>query len=608
MIKFLRIIDPDVSFEMEEIINIDYSGVTLKKEQDSTLLIYRLLADGEIKVFGKDFDFFFEKYNQGLNQWFGSLEYNGTPVFKGLGGQSEGSLIYSFDSDDFDIESRVMTISIVGKDKYYELARNFDKKVNVYDYDLPKKSIQINTTPRKLTFYDTEVNQSSIWFQGFLNNPDLNPTAIERTIYAREEITAPSQSDIFVLEGINGWVLQSGKLIRDWTYSFEPPTVAPHFYIVTDLYGFNLQGEFSIDTVIPPYTIRDFTPTNDFLSAETTLGGLFFLSSGGTSYYYCFAFNNSDYYRDSKFKLVENGMPLFSLIKAISNDLDNQIFNVGFDFEPFGDDVSLYIQGITELSRAKRLNETPQINPQTKGFITLSEINRMLREYFNIYFFRFSKTNNNIRYCHYSRLYDDFTEINDLTNTRFGDLTPVEVVNYNRQKKWKRLEREVTADNVDFIGLDLEFPRILTDNIKTANMSKFFFDVNDILLNQEKYSSFSTDSWALILKESNRNLCKEDPQILSNRYDKFPNERLSVAWIDKHLAVGSGSAAIVNGVYKTLTDVFKFTELIKFEVPIDFFFEANERAYFKTQYSDKHILKSMELKLDGSPCEITLFN
>jgi hypothetical protein len=591
----------------EEFTEMDISGVSFEIQEDKEQLIYRKNLSGNIKFYGADFDYIYNKFNLGVALITGYFYADNISQFA-------NSIKYKLNADSFDLESSVVEIEIYAIDDYEKLLSRGSEKVNIYSqYDTVKSSLTINKTRSKLYFYDTEVTGSS-FFVEVVEFP-LPNTA---NVYAREEIRNAKQNEINILNGLNGWELDGTALVRDWTYSFEEPN--PNADLSENFIAFN---EDAYRTTPVPLNQQVDTDTNlilynDFLNKYTVVNSSAYVDDDPLYKYSYWLLINDNYYGtelEYTYITVENGIEIKQALKDLINYLDTTITSVNFDYQTifdFGTGEEIILQHLSEIALCltdyeiqalEFLGQQSQINPATIGNLTIDSLNKFLRDYWNIYFYR---NENTIYYKHYSDLFEWATE-NDLTDSQFGDLTPVQIVSYNNQEKFKRIERTLTAGNIDFFGVDVMFDNVKNDNVKVVNLANFYTDINDAVGNSDKYNANSTDTWMLAHKGSDGVVVSE-AQILSSRYDTFANEKMSTAWADENLLVGSDKTANVNGTNKTLTELFTYATLVDFEIPPAKVFEINERGFFKTQYSDFHRLQKLSLKLDGSPATITLYN
>jgi len=565
-----------------DLTQIDFSGLTFGINDEATELIYIEKLNGSIKIFGSDFDVFYNLFLSGEIAVLGNFKVNDSDYFN--------KIYYQLDAKSFDIESKVVECEIVAEDDYYLLKRDYNKKFNVYKFDLARVSLTVYKQRTKLWFYETEVTGSSLW---------LNDSVIGN-IYAREEIKEATENEINSLVGINGWMIEGTSIVRDWSFSgdFATPTSA---VMTTRII---LHGE--------DYDINDQYPSVAYFLSDYTL--LHFEQRPDLKYDVR-SIINADYYgveNDFKYETVDNAIGLKSVIDDITKEIDSSISSfVTFNYESLFDFASgeaIVLQALSEIATAKTRSQTitgNQIEPATIGYLTLEKINRFLREYWNIYFYR---SGNSILYKHYSELFGYATE-NDLTVSRLGNLTPVQEISFNSNDRFNRIERSLTADNIDFVGVDAEFENVKNDKIKTVSNQNFFTDIDDIIGNTtSKYSENSVDSWVFAHRASN-SVVVEGTQILSSRFDSFTNEKMSLAYSDANLLVGSDKTATINGSSKTLTDsfLFDYATLLEFQIPSNLVFSLNKRAFFKTDYSDTHRLKSLKLKLDGSAADISLY-
>ena len=599
-----------ITAEEVEIETINFSGLSFNIEQDPEKLIYRKTLEGDIIVCGNAFNYFKSKIDAGIFSVFGDFYVNNNKIFDGdvaFGGI--GGLQYYLDSHSYNEEKKQIKIKIKTNDEYTLIEDNADIKINILESEAERYVTSCYRRRTKLVFSPIPITGGSVFLD---HSTSYDPIATNK-VYAREMLINATEAEKKTLNGLNGWIISGTALVRDWSYSFRAPTASDYIleaidYVETangvkDYPTVDAQGHMQASTI--------YTQTDEFLDTYTAL--INYLGDETVSPYspyFCLMLKNETYYgseSDYKYYLVKNGLNLIDAVLFMYKKVDPNISAVLFKFLDrfeFTETTNLIIQSLSELSRALPYSTTvsgTNISPATKGNLTLNEINRLLRQFLNVYFY---VENQNVRYLHYSD-YFNLTPIIDLTNTKIGNITPILEKKYNSEERFKIITRNFEAANIDFIGTDIIFDAVLNNTIKNVQADKFYFDINDILTNQDKYAKSSGESWVLMLRKENSEIL-ENEQILSNRFKKFINEKFSVAFIDEKFAVGSDKKALINLKEKEI-DTFSYTELIEFDICPSIIFGINPRSYFKTDYSDKHILKKLNLKLDGSPAKINLY-
>ena len=125
--QFFRIGDEDYI-----ITNIDYSGLTLKRELDTTLMIYRWKLSGNVVIFGNDFEYFKDRKLAGFLTVLGKFKINGVVPF----GISFSNIKYKLDSKKWNFTDNIVELEIIAEDNYFEYDTKADKKINLFDLDI----------------------------------------------------------------------------------------------------------------------------------------------------------------------------------------------------------------------------------------------------------------------------------------------------------------------------------------------------------------------------------------------------------------------------------------------------------------------------------------
>ena len=466
---------------------IDYSGISYLIELDEEEMIYRNKLNGSLIISGDDFDYFLEFKELGELTVIGKFYINGIIPF----GNDWTNIEYKLDAKSWNFTDKIVELEIIALDNYAVYDTKENKKINILKYDIARRGLFAKKKRKKLYFYDTQVAQSSIW------TPSMGG------VYAREEIKNATDNEINSLNGVNGWLLTGTNLVRDWTISgdFRDPLPYPDDFSIfeswTDSPAINSQGYFNIYGG----DYYNFINTYDFLNEYTVIKVYErYTNPEHELYYEIYALKNNVYYgseNDYKYSTVRNAMGLYDTLQKLHKEI-NSLANIPFVvcwyntvqtlFNPDQNkNEQMYIQHLSEIVLALDKSQSvngKQIEPATIGYMRLSDINKYLRDFWNVYWYKINE--NQIKYEHYTNIFSTFVPENDFTNTIFGNLTPLKIIEFNSEDRFNRIEFDVDADNIDFVGMDIDFEKVKNENIKVNKSGFFYTDVENILAN-DKY-------------------------------------------------------------------------------------------------------------------------
>jgi len=292
--------------------NVDYSKLSYKLVLDQEKMIYRCKLDGTIKIWGSDFDYFLSWKQNGFLTVGGKFDINNSVPF----GDNTSNIEYKLDAKTWNITDRTVELGIIAKDNYYKYDTKEKVKINIFDFDIPKRVLHCNKNRKKLWFYTTNVTGSSLWW-----------TYSFMKFYAREEIKDATESEIIILNGVKGWTLDGDDLVRDWAYSGDFPALdidthilAVQTFSMSPFPSLNTQGHLVVQTGL----FYNFIETTEFLDDYTLL----FAKIIFTPHYSYYLLKNADYYgakNDYLYFTVKNAISLHTILEKLHQKIYSTI-------------------------------------------------------------------------------------------------------------------------------------------------------------------------------------------------------------------------------------------------------------------------------------------
>lgn len=449
-------------------VNADVKGFGVAKELEQDNIFARVKVDGNIEYVGNVFTALdtLRQTTAKVSMRITHVDNHGTESVQCI---ADLNLWGNYKENACTLKAKV-------NDEYTTLLLKKNEKINVLNTPAVAKC-DVQPAQNKLTFYDTNVAQSSLWYNlGTVNT------------YAREERTyADHVADL--LEGTDGWAIietydnGTKKLARTWQDGgFD--TVNG----VTDIIYFP-------SGTPPEYEINDIVYVD---GVECTVVWLFNTQSTllrNVAYY------GNDVITFGRLRTVKD------VIKYMIGELDPSIL---FDSDSFA-----YLDANEDLAHLLMINVADMMysgTPSTQTtsvaeFLNISfeKLMKLFREKFKIYWrLELIGSSYYFRLKHRSEI--NYT-LGTLDLTSFGEYSrnfTRDIWSYSDVKKFYRLERTPSeAGNIDFIGADI-FVRSLENVTDEQVMSddSVFFDVWHILEQQGEIYPESTDSqYVLIASE-----------------------------------------------------------------------------------------------------------
>jgi hypothetical protein len=482
---------------------------------------------------------------------------------------------------DYNVTRRNSDHDVSTNDQFTVLIDNKSVKKNVLG-NTDEYEVKVPIAFNKLTFYTAPKNFGDVaWLTHSGNNT-----------YAYEEVEYPEdQADNYI--GSNGWFLiaiitnlntgEVTKLIgRNWTAGGYPSISWPP---TGNVY---LYPELSSTSGLYPLNDRKVRGGGSFTVEERTM--CMETQSGLNDVY---LWLSDDYYRSTSitYKWMRR---LDETIKYLIGKLDSTI---KFDAQSFAywDShpylANLMIGAISDMV----VSGTPPVqgtNKATIGNLALDQLFGWLSSYPWQFFWTLEK----ILGDYYFRI-KHISEVNKALGSN-PDLTNLQSINWTEQKtaysyqaidKYNRIHREYVAEDPNFIGVDVEIPSIVTDQIREISMQDFYFDIQEIYTNSGKYNADSNDAWVILSADVYTGaadyICRVGTGLLTG--SDRANMELSLANLDPVLGIYElpESSVLINGNPVTVGIVKRrFTQAM--EVPIWSPKEVNFEELFKTDLAN----------------------
>jgi hypothetical protein len=475
-----------------------FENCDLKNEMQSGEVYNRISLDGEIIFHGKDYDFI-----NTLSKRF--IDFILENVLTG------DRYYFKIDRNGrYNTILKLCYLKTIYNDRYSELLKNKEKEVNI----LQLADFYTINTILKYDFLEfkvgkfTENNQlGSKWWAV----PGYIIEIVE--IYARQRKTvAQSIVNIYVN---NGWEVLNGTtnvVIKDWVGDYNELYLDPENPENADITVI-WENEDPINTQIMPYFTAIYpTPTLGKL-------GMFVL-------------DNRRYYGEANIQTTRWLDFRDAIMYMLTTQIDVEITSDSESFKYFDENEDLqylFIASITDLILVEGSEgfKVEKSNPATLGNITLTRLLQLLRDKFNI-FLRLTE-DKIVRFVHYTEAFersaaDSYNDINDILGYNFT-IENYEF-SYNEANNYNRLKRNEVGRGVDFLGTDILFPDIESEDAKELNYTGFYFDINDILINGNRYPESATNEFAIVSAEK---IDGEVANIWVNlSYNKLDGEDLAV--------------------------------------------------------------------------------
>jgi hypothetical protein len=475
------------------------SNVTISRELDEELLIDNIQVSGNVQFYGNDY--------VNLYNYIGTADTAVCYLYLDTENYNDGIECILFLDGDYNHETKTCNLKIDVNDKYKKLRDDATRKVNILELQTSSNflmNIDRNILEFKTSSFTENGGLGSLWGAGVLTI----------SMYARESFTGTTE-EILEKNGKNGWEIKDGTtdtVIRDWVGNFR------------ELESGDITTQALTDKV---YTI------NEQIGGTTEYGDYTILYSTVLPVYY--TLNNNLYYGSSK--AIIRSFSIYDIIKLLIAKIDPSIliddtftgtwqaFNIG------GTDITHKFLEFIKISDFINAGATTQQTTNSKMFITWESLTTFLREYLYIYYF--IDSTNTLQFRYYPLLFEKISvsnSINKLNNLYGIDWT----VGKNQEtirldRKFSKFQREVSASDIDFLGEDVEFTEIKTNNIKAINISNYFFDKQDFIDNPSKYNVSSNNQYFVASTQ------QYNDNLISNfwndttRYMLFINETNSIS-------------------------------------------------------------------------------